>query len=148
MRFGRALRGEKGQEDCVRNAHTSKSMETCWKGRKSRAWQPWTQLERRGLAKQAAVSPAELTEEVLVRVWQTLTLEEARKKVRTESLANSLTKKKKTLRVWQTFKRRRFRENGGEARILAWVSKQDPNEEGKIGEECSESKFLFFSRDD
>jgi hypothetical protein len=95
MRFGRALRGEKGQEDCVRNAHTSKSMETCWKGRKSRAWQPWTQLERRGLAKQAAVSPAELTEEVLVRVWQTLTLEEARKKVRTESLANSLTKKKK-----------------------------------------------------
>jgi hypothetical protein len=94
MRFGRALRGEKGQEDCVRNAHTSKSMETCWKGRKSRAWQPWTQLERRGLAKQAAVSPAELTEEVLVRVWQTLTLEEARKKVRTESLANSLTKKK------------------------------------------------------
>ena len=95
MRFGRALRGEKGQEDCVRNAHTSKSMETCWKGRKSRAWQPWTQLERRGLAKQAAVSPAELTEEVLVRVWQTLTLEEARTKVRTESLANSLTKKKK-----------------------------------------------------
>jgi hypothetical protein len=94
MRFGRALRGEKGQEDCVRNAHTSKSMETCWKGRTSRAWQPWTQLERRGLAKQAAVSPAELTEEVLVRVWQTLTLEEARKKVRTESLANSLTKKK------------------------------------------------------
>jgi hypothetical protein len=94
MRFGRALRGEKGQEDCVRNAHTSKSMETCWKGRKSRAWQPWTQLERRGLAKQAAVSPAELTEEVLVRVWQTLTLEEARKKVRTESLANS---KKKNL---------------------------------------------------
>jgi hypothetical protein len=95
MRFGRALRGEKGQEDCVRNAHTSKSMETCWKGRKSRAWQPWTQLERRGLAKQAAVSPAELTEEVLVRVWQTLTLKEARKKVRTESLANSLTKKEK-----------------------------------------------------
>jgi hypothetical protein len=94
MRFGRALRGEKGQEDCARNAHTSKSMETCWKGRKSRAWQPWTQLERRGLAKQAAVSPAELTEEVLVRVWQTLTLEEARKKVRTESLANSLKKKK------------------------------------------------------
>ena len=47
------------------------------------------------MAKQAAVSPAELTEEVLVRVWQTLTLEEARKKVRTESLANSLTKKKK-----------------------------------------------------
>jgi hypothetical protein len=47
------------------------------------------------LAKQTAVSTAELTEGVLVRVWQTLTLEEARKKVRTESLANSLTKKKK-----------------------------------------------------
>ena len=147
MRFGRALRGEKGQEDCVRNAHTSKSMETCWKGRKSRAWQPWTQLERRGLAKQAAVSPAELTEEVLVRVWQTLTLEEARKKVRTESLANSLTKKKKNFEGLANFQEAAIQGEWREARILAWVSKQDPNEEGKIGEECSESNFLFFSRD-
>ena len=37
------------------------------------------------------------------------------------------------MRVWQTFKRRQSKEDGKEARVLAWVSEQDPSEGGKTG---------------
>ena len=55
--------------------------------------------------------------------------------MRTKSLANSEGKKKrkKKLRVWQTFKRRQSKEDGKEARVLAWVSEQDPSEGEKTG---------------
>jgi hypothetical protein len=72
MRFGRELRGEKGQEDYARNAHTSELMEACWKGRKVKDVATLDTTGAEMLAKQTAVSTAELTEGVLVRVWQTL----------------------------------------------------------------------------
>jgi hypothetical protein len=52
--------------------------------------------------------------------------------VRTKSLANS-GNFIFYLRVWQTFKRRQSKEDGKEARVLAWVSEQDPSEGGKTG---------------
>jgi hypothetical protein len=73
MRFGRELRGEKGQEDYARNAHTSELLEACWKGRKVKDVATLDTTGAKLLAKQATVRTAELTEGgFFFRVWQTL----------------------------------------------------------------------------
>ena len=67
MRFGRELRGGKGQEDYARNAHASELMEACWKGRKV---QDVATLDKLGKKKNLFEGLANIQEAVTQGGWR------------------------------------------------------------------------------